>query len=103
MPMYEKQYGGGNASSWCIAKDTTNAKQWHTSSTKQTTLRSISTATTAEQSDISYGIYRSKHNFVKSIMKHLHQQTMFRLEPHTYSYQPSGAQNATDGLVTMKN
>jgi hypothetical protein len=65
MPMHEKQWGT-NTKSWGNTKDTTNAKQWPDSSTKQTTLRSLSTATKTDQSDISYDPYRSKHIFRKA-------------------------------------
>jgi hypothetical protein len=52
MPMHEKQFGT-DSNSWGNTKDTTNAKQCQYSSTKQTTPRSISTATTADRSNIS--------------------------------------------------
>jgi hypothetical protein len=56
MPIYAKQWGT-ERNSWNTNKDTVNAKTWQDSSTKQTTPRSISTATTADQSNISYDPY----------------------------------------------
>jgi hypothetical protein len=47
--MHENKWAT-ESNSWGTTKVTTNAKQWPDSSTKQTTPRSISTATTAERS-----------------------------------------------------
>jgi hypothetical protein len=62
--MHEKQRGGHDKQ-WGRHKVLTNTKQWASASAK-TTPRSISTATTAERSIISYGIIRTKHKFMKS-------------------------------------
>jgi hypothetical protein len=48
MPMHEKQWGK-YIKSWGNIKDTRNTKQWPGSSTKKKTLRSISTAITADR------------------------------------------------------
>jgi hypothetical protein len=51
--------------SWDTTKDKKKLKPWPDSSTKQTTPRSISTATTADLSNISYDPYLSTHVFTK--------------------------------------
>jgi hypothetical protein len=53
MPMHDKQWGT-YSTSWNTTKNTANVKPWPDSSRKQTTPRSIYTAATADQSDISY-------------------------------------------------
>jgi hypothetical protein len=65
MTMHEKQWGG-SSKPWGENKDTTNAKPWPSTWTKQATPRSISTTTTAERSTISYDIYLTKHRFTNS-------------------------------------
>jgi hypothetical protein len=63
MPMHDKQWGtDGNSRK--SNTTTAKAKPWPDSSTKQTTPRSISTAATADQSNISYNPYISTHIFV---------------------------------------
>jgi hypothetical protein len=64
IPMHENKWGT-ERNSWNTTKDTVTTKTWQDSSTKQTTPRSISTATTAGQSNISYNPYRSRHVFTK--------------------------------------
>jgi hypothetical protein len=64
MPMHEKPWDT-ESNSWSTTKDTAKAKTWQDSSTKQTTPRSIYTATTANRSNISYDPYRSTHIFTK--------------------------------------
>jgi hypothetical protein len=64
MPMHEHKWAT-ERNSWCTTKDTAKMKQWPDSSAKQTTLRSISTATTVDRSNISYDPYRSTHVFTK--------------------------------------
>jgi hypothetical protein len=60
MPMHDRQWPT-ESNSWNTTKDTVKSKTWQDSSTKQTTPRSISTATTANRSNISYDPYRSTH------------------------------------------
>jgi hypothetical protein len=60
MPMHDKQWGT-DGNSW----KSNTTKPWPDSSTKQTTPRSISTATTADRSNISYAPYFSTHVFTK--------------------------------------
>jgi hypothetical protein len=64
MPMHEHKWGTDN-NSWGTSKDTAKAKPWPDSSTKQTTSRWISTATTADRSNIRYNPYWSTHVFTK--------------------------------------
>jgi hypothetical protein len=64
MPMHENKWAT-ESNYWSTTKDTAKAKPWPDSSTKQTTPRSISTATTADRSNISYDPYRSTHVFTK--------------------------------------
>jgi hypothetical protein len=63
MRMHERKLGG-NDKQWGGNKVMTNTKEWASASAK-TTMRSISTATTAERSIISYDITRTKHRFTK--------------------------------------
>jgi hypothetical protein len=100
MPMHEKNWGRGSKS-WGDNKDTTNLKPWPSTLTKQTTPRSISNATTADRSATTF---TDKNTTSRNrIMTHLYQHTTFGSEPHMYSYQPFGAQNAAAGLVIMTN
>jgi hypothetical protein len=64
MPMHNKQWGT-DANSWKSHGTTAKTKTWADSSTKLTTPRSISTAATAEQSNISYDPYLYTHVFTK--------------------------------------
>jgi hypothetical protein len=64
MPMHYKQWGK-DSNSWNTTKNTETVKPWPDSSTKQTTPRSISTAATADRSNISYDPYLSSHVFTK--------------------------------------
>jgi hypothetical protein len=61
--MHEKQ-SGKNDKPWSGRKVMTNIKQWASASAK-TTPRSISTATEAERSTVSYNITRTKYRFTK--------------------------------------
>jgi hypothetical protein len=64
MPMHDKQWGT-YSNSWNTTKNTAKVNSWPDSSTKQTTPRSISTAETADRSNISYDPYLSMHVFTK--------------------------------------
>jgi hypothetical protein len=66
MPMHDKQWGTDD-NSWKSNTTTEKTNPWPDSSTKQTTPTpiSISTATTADQSTISYDPYLSMHVFTK--------------------------------------
>jgi hypothetical protein len=64
MPMHDRQWDT-DINSWSTTKNTAKVKTWPYSSTKQKPPRSISTATTADQSNISYDPYRSTHIFTK--------------------------------------
>jgi hypothetical protein len=64
MPMHENKWET-EINYWVNTKDTEKARQWPDSSTKQTTPISISTATTADRSNISYDPYRSTQVFTK--------------------------------------
>jgi hypothetical protein len=64
MPIHENKRAT-ESNSWGTTKDTAKARQWPDSSTKQTTPKSISTATTADRSNISYDPYRPTHVFTK--------------------------------------
>jgi hypothetical protein len=57
IPMHDRQWGT-ERNSWNTTQNTGKAKTWQDSSTKQTTPRSISTATTADRSNISYNPYQ---------------------------------------------
>jgi hypothetical protein len=61
MPMHDKQWGTYGNSNTTIAK----TKPFPDSATKQTIPRSISTAATADRSNISYDPYLSTHVFTK--------------------------------------
>jgi hypothetical protein len=63
MPIHENKWAT-ERNSWGTTKDIAKAKPWPDSSTK-TTPRLISTATTADRSNISYDPYRSTHIFTK--------------------------------------
>jgi hypothetical protein len=52
MPMHENKWAT-ESNYWGTTKDTAKARQWPYSSPKQTTRRSISTATTSDRSNIS--------------------------------------------------
>jgi hypothetical protein len=62
--MHDKQWGT-YSNSWNTTKNTAKVKPLPDSSTKQTMPRSISTAATADQSNISYDPYLSMHVFKK--------------------------------------
>jgi hypothetical protein len=64
MPVDGKQWGT-DGNSWRSNIATAKTKTWPDSSTKQTTPRSISTAATADRSNISYNPYLSTHVFTK--------------------------------------
>jgi hypothetical protein len=64
MPMYDKQWGTYRYL-WNTTKNTAKANPWPDSSIKQTTPRSIYTAATADESNISYDPYLSMHVFTK--------------------------------------
>jgi hypothetical protein len=55
----------GHINLWNTTKNTAKVKPWPYSSTKQTTPRSISTAVTADRSNISYDSYLSTHVFTE--------------------------------------
>jgi hypothetical protein len=58
MPIHEKQWVT-DVNSWKSQETTAKSKTWVDSSTKLTTPRSIPTAATADQSNISYNQYLS--------------------------------------------
>jgi hypothetical protein len=62
--MNDKQWGT-DINSWKSQGTIAKSKTWADSSTKLTTLRSISTAATAYRSNISYDPYLSTHVFTK--------------------------------------
>jgi hypothetical protein len=64
MPMHYKQWGA-DCNPWKSNTTTAKTKPWPDSSTKQTTPRSISTAATADRSNISYDTYLYTHVFTK--------------------------------------
>jgi hypothetical protein len=64
MPMHEKEWGGHDKQ-WGGHKVVTITKQWVSASAK-TTPRSISTATTADRSIVSYETKLTRHKFTKS-------------------------------------
>jgi hypothetical protein len=64
MPMHDKQWGT-EVNSWKSQGTTKKSKTWVDSSTKLTMPRSISTAATADRSNISYDPYLSAHVFIK--------------------------------------
>jgi hypothetical protein len=64
MTMHENKWAT-ERNSWGTSKNIAKVIQWPESSTKQTTPISISTATAADRSNISYNPYRSTHVFTK--------------------------------------
>jgi hypothetical protein len=64
MPMHDMQWET-DVNSWKSQATTAKSKTWADSSTKLTTPRSISTAATANRSNISYDSYLSTHVFTK--------------------------------------
>jgi hypothetical protein len=94
--MHEQQRGG-SSKPWGGKKDTTNAKPWPSTSTKQTP--PISMSSNQQLNDqLSAMTFTDQNKYLPSqIMTQLHQQTTFGSESRAYSYQHVGAQNATDG------
>jgi hypothetical protein len=64
MPIHEKKWGT-DSNSWNTTKNTAKVNPWPDSSTKQTQPRSISTAATADRSNIIYDPYLLTHVFKK--------------------------------------
>jgi hypothetical protein len=102
MPMHDKQWSiDGNS---CKSQATTaKSKTWADSSTKITTPRSISTAATADRSNISYDPCLSTHVFTKvNIDTPKPTENIWIGTSHVF-YPPFGAQNAIVGQATMTN